>query len=318
MIRPVERIVIPVYAGDAHLARICLASIRHWQQDIPVTLLKDVTNGRFDTRDAELHWNADVIEVSGYGSPISKVEAFFLPEKRIFILDADTVLLGRVADHLSALDADFVVHGYDHPDPADPEIFKNYYDLTALGTFDPGFVYPGYVFNAGHFVIRTGIIPRKELFAYFSNATGVAHNQDPEVFHMNEQGVLNYLLPRLAQDGRASVVRDPFSMDSHPSVTGSIDFPKLLQEGGIPRLIHWPGPKPDNIADFSRPDILLYYQRHYYSKFPDPEDARIKHEADARAARMRIKRRKLAYARLPAFMRRPARRAYEWLPRIFR
>jgi hypothetical protein len=35
-----------------------------------------------------------------------------------------------------------------------------YFDLEALDGFDPDFAFPGYTFNAGHFVAMTGVIKR--------------------------------------------------------------------------------------------------------------------------------------------------------------
>ena len=49
----VSRVYVSGYAKDLHLVRICIASIRYWYPDITIYLLKDTSQGDFDTEELE-------------------------------------------------------------------------------------------------------------------------------------------------------------------------------------------------------------------------------------------------------------------------
>ncbi len=310
---PIDLIAIPTYAGDFHLARICVASVRHWEGDIPITLVKDISNGDFDTTDAEKYWNVKSVSVSGYGNPVAKLEALFLPARRILIIDADTVFIGRLATHLSTIDADVVINAYPQMDPRAPIMDEIYYNYDNVMAYDPSFQYPGYVFNSGLVAIRTNLISRKDLSLYFTYKTGAAHIIREDVFLHNDQGVLNYLLPKLAQERRLTLKSEGASLNAHPSVSDKLDFNTILNTGGIPKLIHWPGPKPADLGKFFRSDILRFYQNQYYARLPKPTEALQRHTRQTRVFKRRLKRMRQVYGLLPLGIRPGIRRAYNLL-----
>ena len=59
----ISRIFIASYKGDVRLTRICVASIRHWYPEIPITLIKDYSWGRFPTGDICRRWKVDVLDI---------------------------------------------------------------------------------------------------------------------------------------------------------------------------------------------------------------------------------------------------------------
>ncbi len=48
---PIEHVYVLCHGADLWMARICVASIRYWYPDIPITLLKNQT--RLDTSSLE-------------------------------------------------------------------------------------------------------------------------------------------------------------------------------------------------------------------------------------------------------------------------
>ena len=81
------------------------------------------------------------------------------------ILDADTIILGRLFDLFENGSEDFVVSGNEVSEGFQRQ---QYYDLDEIKRFDPEFQHPGYAFNSGQFVATSGIFSREELAAYVS------------------------------------------------------------------------------------------------------------------------------------------------------
>ena len=76
---PIERMYVAACAKDFHLTRLCVASIRFWYPDIPITLIPDFNAGQFDSRPLERDWNVDVFkaEIRNFGWGFSKLETCF-------------------------------------------------------------------------------------------------------------------------------------------------------------------------------------------------------------------------------------------------
>ncbi|MEP7274282.1 MAG: hypothetical protein ABI882_22500, partial [Acidobacteriota bacterium] len=100
----IDRIVIAGYKFDLRFTQCCVASIRHWYPQIPVSLIKDESHGAYDTEDLEAYWDVDTLplerRIFSWGTP--KLEALFLASgERCLILDSDIVFIGRVLDSLA-------------------------------------------------------------------------------------------------------------------------------------------------------------------------------------------------------------------------
>src|SRR5581483_6079018 len=99
-------------AQDLRYTQCCVASIRRWYPDIPITLLKDETRGTYSTSELERAWNVELFRgddpLPGHGW--SKLEPLFLPgHQRCLILDSDILFAGRLLETLEAMEADLIV-----------------------------------------------------------------------------------------------------------------------------------------------------------------------------------------------------------------
>jgi hypothetical protein len=158
----IEHVYVIGSPHDLRYTQCCVASIRRWYPDIPISLLKDESNGAYSTRELEEAWDVAVFD-GGHPLPgrgWAKLEPMFRPgRQRCLILDSDVVFLGRVIEPLEALDADFVVES---AGGWAGSTGRDYFDLVALKEFDPEFVFPGYTFNCGQLVATTGILRRAD------------------------------------------------------------------------------------------------------------------------------------------------------------
>ncbi len=260
----VDRIYISGHRRDVRFTRCAVTSIRQFYPDIPITLIKDELNGAFDTAELESLFGVEIFETPAkrFGWGMAKLEPLFLPyHERCLILDSDTVFLGPVLDRLEASNADFVVELCDHD--AD-DIRAHYFDLDMLATRYPDFRYPGYVFNTGQLVARTGIL-RQDDFEPFITFSEPREQLADDIFAPSEQGILNYVLFDKQQRGEVSIERVKF-MKWPPAVKpGSIRLDQL-DRGGYPFLLHWAGPKRSALAAHPLGEVLKYFEVQYYRK----------------------------------------------------
>jgi hypothetical protein len=205
----IERIYIAGHKNDLHFTRCCVASIRHWYPRIPISLIKDESNGTYSTEEIERYWHVDCFKTNrrllGFG--FGKLEPLFLPTKeRCLILDSDIVFLGKVLNVLEQYDEDFIVA--DTPNPLE-ETSKHYFNLSRLHALDPAFIFPNYTFNSGQMVATMGILGREDFEPFIRFDEPPTHIY-PDIFVIGEQGVLNYVLMRKFQEGKISLRREPF------------------------------------------------------------------------------------------------------------
>ncbi|MEP7067386.1 MAG: hypothetical protein ABI889_15230, partial [Gemmatimonadota bacterium] len=190
----IDRVYIAANRSDLRLTRICVASVRRWYPDIPVFLLKDETNGPFDSREIESTWNVRVwpTRERSFGWGFIKLEPLFDAEHcRYLMLDSDIVFLGRVIDALEQFDTDFVVQ---EEVQAVDEIPKLYFDANRIRTsLNSQLPDPTFTFNTGQYVGTSGLISREDFSALvtWSEPRRVKH---PEMFNPSDQGVLNYVI----------------------------------------------------------------------------------------------------------------------------
>lgn len=264
----VERIYVLSHLKDIRWARVCVASIRHWYPDIPISLIKDELKGPYSTEDLERYWDVQVYptprKVLGYG--MGKLEPLFKkPQERCFIVDSDTVFLGRVLETLEQSDDDFVIEESDYPRD---EILAYYLDVDKLKSIEPAFQFPGYVFNTGQFVATTGILARQDFAPYvtFSEPARVSHS---EVFKAGDQGILNFTLMRKAQAGEITLRRAPIMHFPAVFDPRAILLDKLKGDSAYPFLLHWAGPKPAFFSLTHLGHILSHFETAFYARIPN-------------------------------------------------
>ena len=267
----IERIYIAGYKLDLHFTRCCVASIRRWYPQIPISLIKDESSGPYNTEELERYWDVECFKTDrkSFGFDMGKLEPLFLPTKeRCLILDSDIVFIGKVLGVLENFDDDFIVA--DTPNP--PEETSHYYfDLPRLNASDPDFVFPNYTFNAGQIVATTGVIKREDFepFIRFSNPPSLIQ---PDIFKAGAQGVLNYVLMKKLQEGKISLRREPFMWWAGWLNEKTVKIRRLTQNSPYPVLVHWAGPKKNTSFDVIRNGhILRHFESTYYSRIPNSE-----------------------------------------------
>jgi len=261
---PIERVYVSTYKGDLRLTRICVASIRRWHPDVPISLIRDYGQGDFNTREIEDRWDVDLLPTGRrtFGWGFAKLEPLFLPAGgRFLVLDSDTVFTGPVLDDLRRVPAQFVVD--DETQPPD-EVKRLYFDVGALRRIDPDFRFGGRTFNSGQWVGTPGVVRRDDFSAVVEWAA-TPRLRHPEYFMPGDQGVLNYVLEKLAGDGRLTLERRPLMLWAPRDLAG-VDLPRLAAGGEPPRVIHWAGVKSRRLGGMPRADILRYFERYYYSR----------------------------------------------------
>ncbi len=260
----IDAIYISTYRRDLPLTRICVASIRYWYADVPIKLIKDPGAGPFSTQEIESLWNVSVVDTGGrnFGWGFSKLEPLFFPVREKFLmLDSDTVFTGRVVDMLDQFPGQFIVD--DETQPIE-ERDRLYFDLKALHTIDPTFVPCGKNFNSGQWVGTSGLVTREDFgrVVEWSTPPTLKH---PKIFMPGDQGVLNYVLEKLANEGRVTLDRAPL-MWWAPRDLKDLDLGILAQHSPYSRIIHWAGCKLHGKDPMPRADILDFFEQHYYSR----------------------------------------------------
>jgi hypothetical protein len=242
-----------------------VASIRFWYPHLAIWLLKDRQYGDFSTREIEKYWDARVYpgREKNLGWGFGKLEVMTeLPARRLLFLDSDIVIAGRVIERLESFDEDLVVSKDDF-DAAGVE--RQFFRLDRL---DPEFQFPGYGFNSGQIVATTGCITKRDFDRLVDwQARAVTH---PEIFTIGEQGSLNYVALRKVQQGKLTIRREPFMVWPGAAVPAEhIQVKDFTPEGGRQQLIHWAGLRwGKTLEEMPRPDILLHFEKIYYSRVP--------------------------------------------------
>lgn len=264
----INKVAIACFKKDLHLLKPCVASIRYWYPDIEIFLIKDHFHGEFSTSEIEELFSVKIFPTAHkqFGWGWGKF-ALVLDNKRerYLFLDSDVVFLGRVLDELNKYDEEFIVTGMQHHDKYNPTVNAHYMDMRGIEAFDPSYQYPGFGFNTGQIVITSGIITKSDC----SNVVEFEpqfQSKHPNLFKHADQGVLNYVLVKASQNGKAKIRYADFWIWPGQPHASEIDLDGIRKKEGIPYILHWAGTKPVDFRKFLRYDILKFYEDYYYSK----------------------------------------------------
>lgn len=260
----VDRVYINTHRYDYELTKVCAGSVRYWYPDIPISLIVDHSSGKFVDTSLLQSWNIDILDTNGrkYGWGFGKFEPLFLPRHSFLILDADTVLAGRVIEFVEGVDADFIV---DNEDAPWEKVTSLYYDPKVVEEKFPGFRYPGYMFNTGQWFGTSGIIAKEDFsrFVHWGERPRLLY---PSVFKQAEQGLFNMILHEADQQGRIKLSRQPIMLWPSGNKGDFIQMDLLCdKDKGYPLIIHWAGMKFAALADFPRGDIMEFYLQYFES-----------------------------------------------------
>jgi hypothetical protein len=275
----IERIYILSYKDDVRLTRCCVASIRRWYPDMPISLIKDEGRGAYDTTDLERHWDVEIFPTGktnlGYG--MGKLEPLFQARReRCVILDSDIVFPGRVLDRFDGMDEDFIVERSDYP--AD-HIRAFYLDVEALRDLEPSFHFPGYVFNTGQYIATTGILTRQDFAPYiaFDEPAKVLR---PDVFKAADQGVFNVVLLSKMVAGQLTLRREPMMHWPDSMRRRDIRPRRLTSNSSYPYMLHWVGPKYALFSAAPMGHMLKHFEAAYYARIPGGRRKRFARRVD--------------------------------------
>jgi lipopolysaccharide biosynthesis glycosyltransferase len=266
----INKIVIACFKKDLFLLRPCVASIRYWYPDVEIFLLKDQIQGDFSLDEFIVHFNCKIFptQMKFFGWPWSKLSVLLKEEEdRFLFLDSDTVFLGPVLDKLNNINADFIVTGAKIDNPLDNNFTYNYIDYKKILEFDPSYKFPGYGFNGGHIIMKSGIL-KKEDFAPLIDFEPNIKSRFPEIFKHGDQGCLNYIFAKAASQNKFTIAYDEFWIWPGMPVTAELDINKIEKKIGYDYILHWAGVKPVEFEKYIRYDILKFYIDKYYQTLP--------------------------------------------------
>jgi hypothetical protein len=179
-----------------------------------------------------------------------------------FVLDADTVITGRVLD-LWQSDSQFFV---DNEQLSEADSKRLYFDWAELGKIDPNVQSAMIAFNSGQWFGTAGLVSRHE-FDPWLKWDMPRELRYPQYFMGGEQGVMNYvLLKKEAFDGvrieRRTLMRWPGS-----SMKG-LDPKSVAERRAPPLVVHWAGLKKARVGNMVGGDLLLFFEKFYYDHMP--------------------------------------------------
>jgi hypothetical protein len=270
--REVDCVYIAASLHDSRYTRICVASVRFFYPEIPIRLLRGGQMQRGLTDELSRYWGVSIAEIPAgeYGWGFVKLEVLFgKPGERFLVLDSDTVLTGPLLDVWSESGHLFLV---DDESQSESDMKRLYYDWEKLSKVDPSAQPPQFVFNSGQWFGTAGVLTRKD-FAPWLKWT-LPRRTLPSGYFMNgEQGVLNYVLNRKAAEGlpvgRMQIMRWPGR-----SMIG-FDAKRISERTAPSLVIHWAGVKRTSLGDMVGNDILLYFEKFYYSRLPAGASQRL-------------------------------------------
>ena len=267
--------VVITYKPYYFLTKICIASIRYYYPDAEIYIVKDLLAGEFDTSELEQAMNVQQLDLGHhkYGWSAAKVHLLAstkFPGQRVLSLDCDIVLAGRFLNELyeQTKDADIVVNPDYILQPSEKQFKAHYYDMSTIMALNPDFIYPGYVFNGGQAIIRTGKVTQEMLAPFFDLDT-FPYYKRLDILPQADQAMLNYLLPALAQQGKLKLAAVEFMWWSDGDEVKDLTLEKIKAGNDYKHLIHYAGvTRIANLDKMTRPDILYFFQDFYYSKVP--------------------------------------------------
>jgi hypothetical protein len=261
---------IACYRGDYLFAKACVASVRRHLGDVPICLFVD---GDFsvkelaDTYGVRTVYARDVadseLRARSYGYGLTKMIVFWAsPFERFLYLDADTVVWGNVLEGVVLDQADFI---FNQPHEAYTEsILKDqYFDYDRLFQHTRPFRWQGRpYFNSGTFIARRGLFSTAEYYELLELKL-----KDDSLMPTGEQGILNVMVFRAADEGRITIAQAP--LQTVVPVVPVAELTRRFQiDRGTPRIspddrtiIHWAGVKPFSLRSDVFHEPMDYYRQ---------------------------------------------------------
>lgn len=265
-------IVICCNKKDFFLARICIASIRYYYPIIPIELIKDPGNGKFNSHELEKYFNVKVIDLKIKKMGWSGAKFHYLYQKqdgkKVLILDADIVFIGPFLERLlPSIEINDYVISKEGNNLSDMDFVRQtYFDIDSIKLAYPLYKFPGYFFNAGQIFLTLGSIEKKVLNEFF-NANEYPFWRKKELFPLVDQSVYNYLLPTMEAQQKIKLGKEKFMIWAKSKESLNTSLKEVAEKTNQSGLIHWAGClRFSYVSKMLRGDILTFFEDYYYSR----------------------------------------------------
>lgn len=262
-------IIIVTAPSDWLFAKGCLASVRYFFDDIPVTLLID---GDIDTSEAERVYGVDTLRKkdiqdpwlrqNSFGWGVTKMNAiWYSPYERFLHLDADTIVWGDIREKVFHEDADV---GWSLSAVSDADLVEEYVDKWFFNPRKVGELFPDFPWLrywksfacTGVYSLMRNCFTLQE-YKFLIKLS----NSDPNIFKFGEMGMLNLMLFRAVDQGRLTVKEKDFQVifPDYPQEElrqrFAFEYSLPLVVEGDEQVLHMPDQKPllDNRNCYSEP-----------------------------------------------------------------
>ncbi|MBF2066310.1 MAG: hypothetical protein IGS39_18110 [Calothrix sp. C42_A2020_038] len=245
-------IIIACSNQDYALAKGCCASIRYFIGDVPICLIVD---GTFSTEILEKTYgvkiinrnnvSSQVLSERSFGFGLTKMIAFWeSPWKHFLYLDADTIIWFNVLKFANFKEFDVIIDKprYERPDE---DICSFFFDTKGIEKYYPNFDWNK---HRQHYFCTGTFFGSRDIFSldeYVEILNLISH--EPKLFFPGEQGFLNFMLCRAADEGRIRLGQESIQLLTPDFELQSLSkrFPlsqgrPLYQHEDV--VIHWCGP----------------------------------------------------------------------------
>jgi hypothetical protein len=245
-------IIIACSNQDYALAKGCCASIRYFIGDVPICLIVD---GTFSTEILEKTYGVkiinqknvsfEVLRERSFGFGLTKMVAFWeSPWKHFLYLDADTIIWFDILKFANFKEFDIIIDKprYERPDE---DICRFFFEIDGIKNYFPSFQWlehRHHYFCTGTFFGTRNIFDLDEYVDILDLTS-----KEPKLFKMGEQGFLNFMLCRAADEGRIRLGQENIQLlvpdFEHQSLSKRFPLSQgkpLYQHEDV--VIHWCGP----------------------------------------------------------------------------
>jgi hypothetical protein len=242
-----------------------VASVRFFYPDVPIRLLVGGRVGSGLLNELQRFWGVEVAGITpgNYGWGFVKLEPLFRKAgERFLVLDSDTVLVGPVLQLFNECSGPFMV---DDENQTEEAIQRLYYDWQRLQSVDPRGSPPSFCFNSGQWFGTSGVLQRDD-FAPWINWEMPRTLRHPEIFMCGDQGVLNYVLNKRARQVESVVTRRKM-MRWPGCCIDDLNLQEIArrEESPFRQIVHWAGFKAPRLESLPRADLLVFFEKYYYS-----------------------------------------------------
>ena len=265
-------VIISCCHKDYNFAKGCCESVRYYLGDIPICLIID---GAFSTQNLTRKYGIHVIQrdnvvhpelkSKSFGFGLTKMIAFWeSPWDNFLFLDADTVVWGDLLKYTNFDDFDLIIDK--NPTWSEADISKFYFDTHAIEEHFPDFQWrdnPYWV--TGVFFAKKNIFSLQQYISLLD-----FNSQNPGVFKLGEQGILNFMAFQNVQAGNIKIdIRKMQTLVRQHSTTQLQQWFQI-EEGGarrdhhpIPSVIHWAGRKPYWIDPLAFNEPMNFFRKKF-------------------------------------------------------